>query len=85
MDGFEEYEKFDSASFEYIDPIKEYEKPINEQSMTERVGHFVENKMSFFNKKTLMCCGIFIIILIILFFLYKKYYDKNQIIYKLAP
>jgi len=88
MDGFEEYEKFDPASFEYIDPIKEYEKPIEEQSMSEKVNRYVSNNLSLFNgfncKNTIMWCGIVLIILIILFFLYKKYWKKDQITYKLA-
>jgi cell division protein FtsL len=87
MEGFEEYDKFDPASFEYIDPIKEYEKPIEDQSVMERANRFVSNKFSFFGKysKHILCIIIVLIILFILCFLYKKYASKQQIYYNLAP
>jgi len=87
MEGFEEYDKFDSASFDYIDPIKEYEKPIEDQSAMERMNRFVSNKFSFLGKysKHIICCIIVIIIIAILYYLYIKYRKSHPITYQLAP
>lgn len=68
-DGYDEdHDKFSPASFEYIDPIHEYENPIQSIIKTD-IPDFVSNYW-----KHIVCI---IIVLIILFFLYKKYYGNK--------